>query len=325
MGVIKKNPLFSLIVGLGILLFIAGAVLAILQMGKSSKANKQVKSAQQQLESLIYSQPAPSDYNLEASGNNVDALRSDLEEIRDNLERGANIDASSDGVSAVASIQQFISEFSAKTQNHENEKGESDPIITPANFAFGFERYIGQVTVPENKAVIPLLDKQRQILSYLIDQLIESNPESILSIQRELVEVVVTDSSSSGPKQNSFSISSEVSAKVPNAIDTMAFSIKFSGYTQSLRLFLNSLSEFELPIVVRSVKVERIKQKEGVQSAPRPRTIDDIFGGPGAGTTTVVESVPEQKAVITENLSSFTVILEFIDIIIPAEKAKNPS
>lgn len=326
MDLIKKNPLFSLIALLGILAFLAGSVLVILQLSKTSKLDKQVESAKRQLESLAFANPAPSEYNVEASVANVKALRSDLEEIRDNLKRGSKIETSSDAVSVVSSIQQYISAYTSKAQNHLNDDGEEAPIQTPDRFAFGFERYTGQVPLPENKEVIALLDKQRQVLSYLMDQLIEADPVEIRSVKREIIELPASSAQRSGSRnqENTFKISPEVSARVPGAIETLGFSITFTGYTQSLREFLNSLSEFEMPIVVRSIEVDRINQ--GRSSRPvnsGSNSLDALFGGAGNNTPIAPEIVLEP--VITDTLSSFTVTLEFIDILIPAGNAENPS
>lgn len=153
------------------------------QFGKVSKAESGVKSAQQQLSSLSNSDPAPSQYNLQASEQNVAQLSQDLESIRDNLKRGSRIEASEDGVRVMAGIQQYISEYQTKAAEHVKSTGTEEavvvPIETPDNFAFGFERYIGEASVPANKAVIPLLDKQRQILEYLMNNLIASDPKGL--------------------------------------------------------------------------------------------------------------------------------------------------
>jgi hypothetical protein len=44
---------------------------------------------------------------------------------------------------------------------------------------------------------------------------------------------------------------------VPGAINTLAFGLTFTGYTDSLRELLNNLAKFDLPFVVRSIEVER--------------------------------------------------------------------
>ncbi|HKK18214.1 MAG TPA: Amuc_1100 family pilus-like protein, partial [Opitutales bacterium] len=198
---------------------------------------------------------------------------------------------------------------------HLDESGEPAPIETPANFAFGFERYIDEAVMLQDPDKVSSLDKQRQILSYLLTQLIEADPQSINAVRRESVESVEQKSKST------FSIDPAVSARVPGAIDTMAFSITFSGYTDVLREFLNSLAQFELPIVVRSVEVERPSGKETVVAPPRQRNTDnifDLFGGGQEETTASQEVDPEgPKPVIEENISRFTVILEFIEVVLP--------
>ena len=337
MAVVKKNPIFCLVVGLCVIVFAGGCYMAFAQSGKVSKAEAGVRMAKQQLNSLVGSSPAPSDFNVTSSEGNVKALREDLEAIRDGLQRGSRIEVSDDGVGVMAAIQQYISEYQNKAANHtipdpqESDEMIADPIKTPENFAFGFERYIGVSTIPGNKATIPLLDKQRQILEYLMNKLIEADPQSIKSVARELVEV---DASADAKKaadasKTGFQISPEVSARVPGAVDTMAFKISFTGYTQSLRLFLNALSNFDMPIVVRSIEVERAAPEAKNTRSQQRNNLDDIFsvfgGGQSAPAEQKTEEAEQSKPVVTENISSFTVIVEFIDIILPSEAEEEPS
>jgi hypothetical protein len=336
MAIVKKNPIFTLVAGACVLVFAGGCYMTFAQFGKVSKAESGVKSAQQQLSSLSNSDPAPSQYNLQASEQNVAQLSQDLESIRDNLKRGSRIEASEDGVRVMAGIQQYISEYQTKAAEHVKSTGTEEavvvPIETPDNFAFGFERYIGEASVPANKAVIPLLDKQRQILEYLMNNLIASDPKGIKSVNREWVEVDSASSANNKAADESktgFKISPEVSARVPGAIDTMAFRITFSGYTGSLRKFLNSLSQFDMPIVVRSVKVERAAPETANKRPAQNNNLDDIFSVFGGGSqkteTKEVEAAPKAKPIFTEIVSDFTVIVEFIDIILPSEAEEEPS
>jgi hypothetical protein len=55
---------------------------------------------------------------------------------------------------------------------------------------------------------------------------------------------------------------------------------------------------------------------------PASNNLDAFFGVFGGGSNSDLE-VPEeaQKPVISENISTFTVVLEFIEIVLPAESA----
>lgn len=323
MDSIKKNPVFAAVMLICLLLFLAGSVLTFMAAGAVAKSDKKLQSAERNLEAAHRGEPAPSPENVEASAQNLAELIGQLKSIRADLERGAKLELSNDGVVVMASIQQFISEAGAKLEAHQEEDSatgemEAAPIAVAEDFAFGFDAYADAATIPADPRVVPLLDKQRLILSALVDKLIASHPESIERIEREALEA-------SGPAQKipgTFEIDSTVSARVPNAINTLAFKVSFKGYTESLRLFLNELAEFDLPIVVRSVEVERPAGKDTVDSkqAQKKDNLESIFGVFGMEDTAEEEAPAEaQKPVIVDNLSTFTLLLEFIEVVLPAE------
>ena len=121
----------------------------------------------------------------------------------------------------------------------------------------------------------------------------------------------------SGQQGESFQIKDAISARVPGAIDTLAFQLSFTGYTDSLRIFLNNLAKFDLPIVVRSVDVQRPNKSKSTTDAITGNNLDSIFGAFAASND---DEAPEeaQKPVISENISTFTVVLEFIEIVLPS-------
>jgi hypothetical protein len=318
MSFLKKNPLFCAVVALSLAACLAGLYFTFNASGKVQNARASLQTAEAQLDSLLRADPAPTEANLEAAQSNLNSLRTKLTEIRDDLQQGASLDTSRDGVSVLAGIQQYVAKFQRATANHRNEADEPEPIETPNDFAFGFPQYIREAAVPEDPDQVSRLDKQRQILSYLMTQLIEASPQSIATVQREILEV--SEDSEGGKK--GFSIDPAISARVPGAIDTMAFRLTFTGYTDALREFLNSLATFELPIVVRSIEVERPGGSETLVAPTRrndPESIFDLFAEEEAPTEAAQSerAAEEQKPVIEENISEFTVILEFIELILP--------
>ncbi len=326
MGLFKKNPVFCILCALFLLVFAGGCCLVFAESGKLTKSKKQVANAESQIKGLLYADPAPTVENVAVSEQNAQQLRAELQRIREDLQRGSRLTTSSDGVRVMAGIQQYISEYQKLATAHIGPNEVPTPIDIPDNFAFGFDQYIDEAIIPEDQAVVPVLDKQRQILSYIVNQLIATHPAGIQKIEREVLEVKAADSKA----LIGYQINPAISARAPGAIDTLAFSVTFTGYTRSLRQFLNNLAQFNLPIVVRSVEVERPSGSATTAKATKSpkEKIDDIFsvfGAPASDSKTTEGPKANQTPVISENISSFTVTLEFIEIILPSDSEENPS
>ena len=328
MGLFKKNPVFCILCAVGVLAFAGGSALVVMESGKLAKSKKQVASADSQIKGLLYATPAPTPENVLAAQKNADELRAKLLSIREGLQRGSRLTISNDGTRVMSGLQKYISNYRrqvAKHQNADAADGEITAIEVPADFAFGFDKYLSETNIWDDPVLVPQLDKQRQVLSYILNQLIASDPAGIQVVEREVLE-------GAGADAKGFRINPAVSARVPGAIDTLAFRVTFSGYTPALRKFLNKLAEFELPIVVRSVEVGRSKTsgKDAGGSKNAASNIDDIFsvfGGASSGTGAQAESEApaNQTPVVSETESSFTVTLEFIEIILPSNSEENPN
>ena len=318
MGFIKKNLTFTTIVVVCILAFAAGAYLAFAEAGKIDQAKQKITAAESRLDKMRSANPAPTQENVEASAENVSKLEAELRKIRADLEQGARITTSTDGIGVMAGIQQFISEYQREAVAHTDKGGEPVEIIVPDDFAFGFEQYLDEARMLDDEDLIPVLDKQRQILSYLLDKLYGAEPESIVSVQREVLEL---KSEGTGSVKG-FAINPAITAKVPGAIDTLAFGLTFTGYTDSLRGLLNDLAKFDLPIVVRSIEVERPSGSRTTTKVPANNNLDAFFGVFDGGSNPEAGTPEEaQKPVISENISTFTVVLEFIEIVLPTQSA----
>ena len=318
MAFIKKNLLFCIVVTICLLAFAAGAFFAFQASGKVAPAERQLSAARAQLSSLENASPAPTADNVAASEENIDRLLAKLSQIREDLQRGTRLRTTTDGVGVMTSIQQYIADFQKAVKAHIGSNGEPHPIQIEPDFAFGFEQYIDEATPFEDPGLNRRLDQQRQILSYLVNQLIQSDPDSIESVRRELIEQTVKK----GQERRGFKVTPAISARVPGAIETMAFSLTFTGYTTVLRNFLNNLAKPELPIVVRRIEVERPSGSETIAAPSPDDPFSQIFGGLERDND--LEAEPDadaqaQEPVISENISRFTVIVEFIEIVLPDE------
>lgn len=314
MSFIKNNLLIFSVGLLSVVAFIVGAWLAFSQAGKVGQAQRELSRIEGQLASLMQQEPALTEENRAAAEQNLAELRDAMSRMRADLQKGAALNTSEDGISVIAGIQQYISRFQRLADAHNNTDGDPAPIRTPKDFAFGFDRYLNQAPVPERTETIALLDKQRQILNYLLTQLLASDPQSIESVRRELLEL--PDNETGG---QSFVIDPAISARRPGAIDTLAFSITFTSYTDSLRDYLNRLAQFDLPIVVRDIQVKRPSGSKAAVAPTSPQnaaSMFSIFDEDDAAADG--QSTPEgPKPVIEENISQFTIILEFIEVVLP--------
>jgi len=328
MGLFKKNPVFCAFLFLFLLVFASGCALVFFESVKLSNSKQQVIYTGNQLNGLLAVEPAATAENVAVSEQNAEQLDVQLQRIREDLQRGAGLALSNDGVRVMSGIQQYISDFQKLVDAYSNSSPGNAEIEIAENFAFGFQKYVDEAIIPEDGTVVPVLDKQRQVLSYIVKQLIAAHPVGIQKIEREVLELIGTDRHVA----TGYQINPAISARVGGAIDTLAFSVTFTGYTRSLRHFLNKLAEFELPIVVRSVEVNRPSSatKRPKSKKKTKESLDDIFsafGGSSSGSTKTKTETREvsQKPVISENVSSFTVTLEFIEIILPSDSAENPA
>lgn len=299
MDQLKRNPIFfGFCIG-SVIIFIVLTILVSIESSKLSTAKAQVASVDGQIKALMYANPAPTNRNIKAAQKNLEALQERLENTYEKLQQGAYLSTSNDGVNVVSGILRYITDYRKRVENHIDINSVHSPIKVPDEFAFGFEKYFKSTLIPEGE-IVPLLDKQRQILSYILDNLIAAGPTGIQAVMREDLEP-------SGGKTG-FEIDPANSARVPNAIDTLAFQISFTGYTPTLRKFLNSLAYFQLPIVVRSVEVERVEQEQEKKTSRFFNRSRKTNRGADADAKTPV---------ISEVESIFTVTLEFIEVIVP--------
>jgi len=318
MELFKKHILFFSGISICTIALIAGLVFSVLAALDLSKKSKSFDRTERNLKRMLVASPSPVDENVIASDLNVLKLSEKLESIREELERGLEAEASIDGVRVAAGIQQYISKFTTLAKTHESEYGPS-PIEIPEDFAFGFDRFKLESKVPDDPKEIAMLDKQRDILDFLISELFATHPKGILAIKRQTAKQSDDNDFDDYYGDSSiFNIGSSVTSKVDGAIDTIAFEISFSGKTNTLRGFLNRLAEFERPIVVRSINVSR--PNETIK-----RRLNETDVDLESLTKEELEKLKEEEKrdpIVTENISDFTLTLEYIEIVLPKNQSQ---
>ena len=318
MELFKKHILFFSGISICTIALIAGLVFSVLAALDLSKKSKSFDRTERNLKRMLVASPSPVDENVIASDLNVLKLSEKLESIREELERGLEAEASIDGVRVAAGIQQYISKYTTLAKSHESEYGPS-PIEIPEDFAFGFDRFKLESKVPDDPKEIAMLDKQRDILDFLISELFATHPKGILAIKRQTAKQSDDNDFDDYYGDSSiFNIGSSVTSKVDGAIDTIAFEISFSGKTNTLRGFLNRLAEFERPIVVRSINVSR--PNETIK-----RRLNETDVDLESLTKEELEKLKEEEKrdpIVTENISDFTLTLEYIEIVLPKNQSQ---
>ena len=314
MELVKKHILFFSGISVCTIILLIGLVFSVIASLELSNESKSFNRTEKKLNRTLAASPSPVNVNVSASDINVLKLSEKLQAIREELERGEEVKASVDGVRVAAGIQQYISKYTALAKSHETKYGPA-PIEIPQDFAFGFDRFKLESKVPEDQEEIAMLDKQRDILDFLIGELYSTHPKAILSVKRQSAKQGENNDFGEYYGDSSiFEIGSSVTSKVEGAIDTIPFEISFSGKTNTLRDFLNRLVEFKRPIVVRSINVSRpnetIKRKLYAEADEELQYL----------TPEELEKLKEEEKrdpIVTENTSEFILTLEYIEIILP--------
>lgn len=354
MNKLKQNPVFSALLALFILLFIGGIVYFFMLQKEVDKQKKAVKSAESQLNAALSLQPAPTQANLDAAKSNVEALTKALEARVDstygNKPDMLKAEAPTNGTQMLFQLRAYSNEFAQVAKRTipveftdeqiEKKKAAGEPIPStaiPENFAFGFSRYIDSGKPPADSDVA-LINQQKEILTYILRKLFNTRPKGIVSISRAPMEVTslmeapqetgnrrTTNTASDGMKKDEFRIGVE-SAAVEGAVQTLPFKIVFTGYTENLRSFLKQIEEFEVPLVVRAVEVVPLESSVSSTASTTKTDQQDIFslfGGAPEKDETEESAEPEREPIVAENVSEFTVVLEYISVDLTKDEASS--
>jgi hypothetical protein len=142
---------------------------------------------------------------------------------------------------------------------------------------FGFAAYAHEGPDP---GLIAAVQRQRRAAAWLLEALFAARPRQLLSVRRAPAAGITPDPSPARPPGGAaatsdadvFEIDPRLSIRTLDVEDATAFRLTFTGYSATLRRFLNRLATGDLFVVVRSVAVEP------VVSHPPPRKASP--GGP---------------------------------------------
>jgi len=213
--------------------------------------------------------------------------------------------------------------------------------VRPEAARFGFATYAN--AGPEVDRIPPVFH-QRLVAQYLIESLLEAKPRALLSVQRErtltkkeredrdaalaALNGAPPDASANLPGSNEaegpdfFEMSAKASARAAGYLDTTAFRFSFTGQTAVLRMFLNKLAGFELPVLVREVEVEpaaadeaAVPADEGPSAAAASGAASVVLSAKPATRTVTVAKPAVAAPIVAKPLSKFTVTVEYIVLV----------
>lgn len=335
MASFKSNPVYYSVLGL------LGLAVAAAGWGIYNRYTAADKSAAQlaqkhiELSALQAVNPVPSEASKVAVEADLHRTEAALATMREELKgRGPvaenlrNATVPSGPTEVFFNLETFIENMRQKAQT-------SGVKIKPDEH-FGFYTY--DRTGPERE-FIPQVFRQRLVAEYLINALIDSHPNELLSLQRERpltkseqdavaagqpLPSTAHSSGASSAQGNTdfFEIDSRISARVPGFVGATAFRLTFISETAALRTLLNKLATFELPLVVRGVEVEPMLKSQTASATPQANTLSSIFG---TVTPAANAEPPKPKPLVDKVLSKFTVTIEFIDLVEAPATAATPT
>ena len=310
---INQHPLLWAMLLLAVAALATGAWLLQRERQQARHAVAALKQKKQERDRLARQSPALDEGNEQAMGRDLAGAEKMLAAWQSVLQgRDAQLlaaeppDKSIDAYFNIAAFVEKTRALAARAQ-----------VTLKPDERFGFAAHAREGPGTE---LAPAVFRQRIVLQYLVETLIEAHPQAVLTVQRERPLTLVqrtqrnhlapVGANGTGPGApygqpgDFFAFDRNISLRVPGLVDSEAFRLEFTGQTRTVRAFLNSLASFRLPLVVRSVEAEPL-------SVTAPAADPALPPAPGA-------PVP----LVAQNHSRFAVVVEFIE---PVAATGNPA
>ncbi len=229
----------------------------------------------------------------------------------------------------------------------------NDVDVRPEAARFGFALHANEA--PELERIEPVF-RQRQVVQYLVESLLDAHPKALLGVKREwpltkkeradraAAAAALANGTSSDPLPelptgdgpDFFALDPQVSVRAPGFLDTTGFRIVFIGETGSLRALLNKLATFELPVLVREVEVEPATAEEAnvVTQSDDAAAAEPATPPPASVVLTINNAAPAKTAsraptstaapIVAKPFSKFTVTVEYVELVPPPDPGAAP-
>ena len=296
----RKHPVSIACLGVLMLVILAEVALVGRARGQVRETRLRLAGLQSEFDALQRSRPAPTPANaslIEADLARVPPTLAALRAIFQSRQAGALLVALPPPATRTDAFFD-LSLFVEQTRT----RADAARVAVKPGGRFGFGVYANEG--PSEAAIGPVF-RQRLILESLLALLFAAAPRDLVQVQRQRI----TDFGAADP--DCFTIDPRLSAFQAGLIETQAFRLAFTGQTAVLRRFLNALAESEMGFVICCVEIEPAGEYVGPLLAGTLSAADG-WSVPSAA------SVPGKVALIAENLSRFTVTVEFVQLAAPA-------
>jgi len=358
MNAFKKNLGFNL--GLIVLggAFVAGLVMAYLAYSGGVETAESLRRSTSTEAALLGGHSfGPGEAPVSLNDENVKAAQADVAELakhRDSLRAAitGNPDLAipgrptANGTELSALLRESVDGWRKQATDQGVKLAPNEPTT------FGFHRYY-QNPGTGPKRDFQKVDQQRQIIDFLVRQLIESRPAGspllIESVDREPIEtfVVIPDGR---PGAGTFGPDGEATRNEvdefkpvrtlarPGLVDALSFRVRFVGHTATLRTFVNKIRNSGRPVAVTSIDVgtttpefEKLMGSPAVaapaasaaSAAAGAATLSFFDQAPAAAATPAAATTasPDERrvTVVQRKLSAFVVQIDYLSL--PEEKA----
>lgn len=331
----SKYPVFFTLLILLLAAFVGIVAYDIYLFGANSKASSRENSNRSSFVAAVKNDPGKQE--VEEAQKNIEALRARLDLLDKDLSRESSsilapLPANLEGYQLTERIRSMVQQWKLEAE----QKGVGIPS---GDYAFSFKRYLDAgAKAPVEEAVAPLW-KQASILDNIMKKFFaakENTELNIISVQREILPTEAEEekaaAAAAGRRSatrttrvirsntgDTFEMDPFISARKTGNIKTLGYKIVFTGYTDTMRRFLNNLNNYDLMLVVRSIEVK--PTVAGLSKAKLPAVVDPAIDFAAAleaaeGDAAAANAKPEvvRDPVVSENLSEFTVVIEFVEV-----------
>lgn len=303
----KSNPVFYTLLSFLIAGVLAGMWFAAQRRAVLVELQDRYKQKSTQLDFLMARVPSPTRGNLEALESNYE----DLYEVYEDVLRGLNMNTYDPAVFFGTDPQSKTDAFFEIAHYVEGARrlAAASGVAIGRQERFGFGKYTNVGPVKEE---IPIVHRQVVVMRFILGELFASKIDDFVGVQREEpVEGKSTRSASASRNSlrgDIFELERRESVRADEELDSLAFRVTFKSKSISMRQFINRVVESNLPFVICSVHVEAADGKEA--GYERSQIADNPFSNPSGGDQLIQAA---QIPIITENESTFSITLEFIE------------
>lgn len=310
---LKKNLRFTFAMVVLAAVLVVEAVMILGQRAEAREAEDAFRSKVDEYSRLAGGEVLPHRRNVENSAAEIERQREELKLYHSSMQGQAGLaeafaDHPTSRSDAFFDIASFVDDYRERAIN----AGLRAEDVEDSHF--GFEAYS---SVGPAEGRLASVYKQRLVVAYILDRLFEAEPKSLIEVRRP------GDGGENGNQGGAFRLSPQFTAAIPDVADTSAYQVVFTGRASTLRSFLNQLTSFDMPLIVRNVQVdpagqtgdrrrESSERRQPRRAAPRssPAETEEQSEDENGAESRNGERIP----LVADNLSRFTVSMEFVDV-----------